>query len=261
MSEKITAANLDTVIQKNKEINSEVMQCVRTIETKYNPMGMNSNALLSFQILKEEGLIQLPIENPHWCGAIFVRDEKRIPVINTACPRVNQYFSAWHEVYHLYFDKVSFDHVIDSECILEERKAEYFASKMLLGNLLSFYNSLDDVDFIQKICQCMSVFEAPYKAVLISLYESALDNNNKKLCEDIKKNFDFSQDKLVSVFQESGLDDALVKPSNTVSFGKLNSIISSKIEENPDLNYHKDNQEYLKTIFQKISVLKDNNND
>lgn len=261
MSEKITAANLDEVIRKNKEIQSEVLNDVRTIETKYNPMGMTSNAQLSFHILKEEGLIQIPIENPYWCGAIFVRNEKRIPVINTARPRVNQYFSAWHEVYHLYFDRVSFDHVIDSECLLEERKAEYFASRMLLGNLLSLYNSLADDGFIQKICQCMSAFEAPYKAVLISLYEAALENNNEKLREEIKKNFDFSQDNLVSVFQESGLDDALVKPSNTVSLGKLNSIISNKIEENPDLDYHKNNQEYLKAIMQKISVLKDKDND
>lgn len=35
---------------------------------------------------------------------------KRIPLINTALPRANQYFTAWHEIYHLLFDEVSFDH-------------------------------------------------------------------------------------------------------------------------------------------------------
>ena len=55
---------------------------------------------------------------------------KRIPLINTALPRANQYFTAWHEIYHLLFDEVSFDHLIESETLMEERKAEYFAALM-----------------------------------------------------------------------------------------------------------------------------------
>ena len=90
---------------------------------------------MALQILRPYGLIQLPIDNHYLSGAIFVRDGKRIPLINTALPRANQYFTAWHEIYHLLFDEVSFDHLIESEILMEERKAEYFAALMLLGNL------------------------------------------------------------------------------------------------------------------------------
>lgn len=52
---------------------------------------------LSFQILKDKGLIQLPIEYKFGGGAIYKKENKRIPVLNTAQPRVYQYFVAWHE--------------------------------------------------------------------------------------------------------------------------------------------------------------------
>ena len=32
-------------------------------------------------------------------------------------------FTAWHKIYHLIFDKVSFDYFIETDNILEERKS------------------------------------------------------------------------------------------------------------------------------------------
>ena len=84
-------------------------------------------------------------------GAIFVRDEKIIPVINTALPRANQYFTAWHEIYHLIFDKVSFDHFIETDNTLEERKAEYFAGCMLLNGVDRYFTELPEAEFVSKI--------------------------------------------------------------------------------------------------------------
>lgn len=72
---------------------------------------------------------------------------KRIPLINTALPRANQYFTAWHEIYHLLFDEVSFDHLIEAETLMEERKAEYFAALMLLGKLMPYFEGLKEMDF------------------------------------------------------------------------------------------------------------------
>ena len=70
----------------------------------------------------------MPIEDKYWSGAIYVKEGKIIPVINTALPRANQYFAAWHEIYHLLFDKVSFDHII----------AETVNSKLIV-NFAFFY--------------------------------------------------------------------------------------------------------------------------
>lgn len=111
MSERITAANLDEVIKRNEVIEEQMKQSASLIWSKYNPMQINSPIQLALQILRPYGLIQLPIDNRYLSGAIFVRDGKRIPLINTALPRANQYFTAWHEIYHLLFDEVSFDHM------------------------------------------------------------------------------------------------------------------------------------------------------
>ena len=178
MSERITAANLDEVIKRNEVIEEQMKQSASLIWSKYNPMQINSPIQLALQILRPYGLIQLPIDNHYLSGAIFVRDGKRIPLINTALPRANQYFTAWHEIYHLLFDEVSFDHLIESEILMEERKAEYFAALMLLGNLMPYFEGLKDMEFQAKAFQCMNAFQAPYKAVLISLYESAVKNGN-----------------------------------------------------------------------------------
>lgn len=141
MSEKITAQNLDQIIQRNKEIKEEIDQCVMIVRTTFNRMQVNSSPQLAIQLLKTYGLIQMPIDNEYLSGAIYVKDGKRIPFINTALPRVNQYFTAWHELYHILFDAVSFDYLIETDTTMEERKAEFFASKMLLGNLMPYFLS------------------------------------------------------------------------------------------------------------------------
>ena len=107
MSEKITAKNLDQVIQKNKEIKQEIERCAILVRTTFNRMQVASPPQLAIQLLRTYGLVQMPIENPYLSGAIYVKEEKKIPFINTAMPRVSQYFTAWHELYHLIFDMVT----------------------------------------------------------------------------------------------------------------------------------------------------------
>lgn len=206
MSERITAANLDEVIKRNEVIEEQMKQSASLIWSKYNPMQINSPIQLALQILRPYGLIQLPIDNRYLSGAIFVRDGKRIPLINTALPRANQYFTVWHEIYHLLFDEVSFDHLIESEILMEERKAEHFAALMLLGNLMPYFEGLKDMEFQAKAFQCMNAFQAPYKAVLISLYESAVKNGNTAIAEEVKENFDVQVEDIAQRFQKVTID-------------------------------------------------------
>lgn len=255
MSEKITAKNLDQVIQKNKEIRREIEEYNRLIFTKFNRMQVNSPPQLAIQLLRTYGLIQMPIDNPYLSGAIFVKEGRRIPFINTALPRVNQYFSAWHELYHLLFDAVSFDHLIEPETIMEERKAEYFASKMLLGNIMSYFFDLpEEMDFCSKVYNCMAVFQAPYKAVLIALYESAVQMQNSVLMSMVKDNFDNTYHNISECFGELGLDNNLVLPSYVVDVSSLYAKIKECEQERPDLSYHKDNEQFLEKVMKKIKL-------
>lgn len=165
---------------------------VQTMKLQMNPavMKVASRSQLALLILQGLGLIQMPIEDKFWSGAIFVKNGKIIPVFNTALPRANQYLAAWHEIYHLIFDKVSFDHFIEKDNTMEERKAESFAASMLLVGVDRYFVELPEMDFTSKIFLCMFTFQAPYKAVLVSLYEYAIQSENETLAKRIKEVLD-----------------------------------------------------------------------
>lgn len=260
MSEKIVAGNLDEVISKNAEIHDEMREKALLIRTNWNRMQISSSNQLAMQILKLYGLVQMPLDNQYWSGAIFVKKGKKIPVINTALPRANQYFTAWHEIYHLIYDVVSFSHIIETETIMEERKAEYFASLMLLGNLLPYYTELPEMDFLSKIFHCMDTFSAPYKAVLIALYEGAVQNENQKLMSLIKENFDNSFSDLADRFRKLGLDDNLVRPSYVINVGILQAKIQERIKQDPDLNYNYENEQFLSNIIREANLMTEEKN-
>ena len=154
MSEFITSKNIDIVVKKNHEIKDEILDKVMSLKTNTEIMKISSMPQLGLLILQRFGLIQVPIEDKFWSGAIYVKKGKMIPVINTALPRVNQYFTVWHEIYHLIFDKVSFDHFIECDNTLEERKAEYFAANMLLDGIYRFMINCQKWNLLKK---CITV--------------------------------------------------------------------------------------------------------
>ena len=259
MSERIIANNLDEVINKNMAIRDEMIEKALLIRTKWNRMQISSSSQLAMQILKGYGLIQIPLDNQYFSGAIFVKNDKKIPVINTALSRVNQYFTAWHEIYHLIYSTVSSTHIIETETIMEERKAEYFAALMLFGNLLPYYTELSEMDFLSKIFNCIATFNAPYKAILISLYESAIQSENTSLMSLIKNNFDNSFSDLPDRFHKLGLDDSLVEPSYVINVGTLQSKIQERIKFDPELKYNYENQNFLRNIVEEINLITSDN--
>lgn len=87
----------------------------------------------------------------------------------------------------------------------------------------------------------MSTFQAPYKAVLVSLYEYAIQSENEKLCGKIKEVFDLQFDDLPNRFRRLGLDDSLVCPSYVINTSFLQEKIKRTRDENPELRYHEDN--------------------
>lgn len=255
MSEIITAANIDFVIQKNSEIRDEVSAQVIKLQTNPAITKVASVPQLALLILQGFGLVQMPIEDKFWSGAIYVKNGKIIPVINTALPRANQYFVAWHEIYHLIFDKISSDHFIETDNTLGERKAECFAAGMLLPGIEGYFTKLPKMDFVSRIFCCMSAFQAPYKAVLVSLYEFAVQSDNEKLGKRIKEVFDLQFDDMAERFRVLGLDDSLVMPSYVINTSSLQEKIRKSKEANPELNYHKDNEEFLTNIRKEIAMI------
>ncbi len=258
MSDMITSSNLDQIIDTNKSIKEEINLMINNLEIRYNTSGISNKENLALKILKDNHLIQIPIETKHWGGAVFVRGDMKIPILNSAQPRIYQYFIAWHEVYHLLYDtNLSAEiHNISVDMSINERKADYFAASVLLGNVYDYYYSLEDEDFISRIIRCMDLYKAPYKAVLIHLYEKAVTQyNDKKIKKLIHEHFDQKPSDLVEKFDLLELDSGLVKATNIISFSGLERLITKKISENPDTTYHNTNLEFLMQLKQRISEL------
>lgn len=138
---------------------------------------------------------------------------------------------------------------------MEERKAECFAASILLSGVDRYFIELPDIDFVSKIFHCMSAFQAPYKAVLVSLYEYAIQSKNETLAKKIKEVFDLEFEDMPQRFQELGLDDSLVKPSYVINISALRERIRKSKSSNPELNYHKDNEEFLINIMKELSMI------
>jgi hypothetical protein len=144
-------------------------------------------------------------------------------------------------------------HNIAVDMDLNERRADYFAAKMIFGNVYDYYYSLDDENFIDRVIKCMDVYKAPYKAVLIELFEEAVTKyNDLDLKEKILEHFDNKPDDLVQKFIDLELDSELVKPSFVVSLGGLEKKIQNAMKENPDVSHHKDNYQFLLKLKSKI---------
>ena len=62
-------------------------------------------------------------------------------------------------------------------------------------------------------------------------------------------------DDLPNRFRRLGLDDSLVCPSNVVNTSSLQEKIKRTKDENPELRYHEDNEEYLKNIMAEIALI------
>jgi hypothetical protein len=111
------------------------------------------------------------------------------------------------------------------------------------------------MDFTSKVFHCMDTFRAPYKAVLISIYEAALQNGNNELIELVRQNFDVHIINIADRFRDIGLDDSLVKPSNVVNVTALQSKIQDCIKREPEIAYNKDNLSTLETIVKNFTYI------
>ncbi|TYS17085.1 hypothetical protein FZC78_10730 [Rossellomorea vietnamensis] len=254
---RISSNNLNETVKLNRQINNEIQRHLKYMHRFLAKYDIQSPEKLALQILKDHYLIQIPIPDPDWGGAIReLPNGKKIPVINTAQPRLYQYFIYWHEIYHLTED-FSNSHEISTEFDLTERKADYFASQMLISNdLYNYFLDLKQTEFINRAAICMDTFKAPYKAILIQLYESAIEYKNEVLQEEIRSNFDlsFNMESWVEIFQKLSLDENLVKPSYIVDFGLLKYEIDS-ITDTDDRVYN-ETKEFIIGLEKKYLLVK-----
>ena len=101
----------------------------------------------------------------------------------------------------------------------------------------------------------MAVFQTPYKAVLIALYETAAQTENNALMDKVKTYFDNVHPDMSECFAELGLDNTLVLPPYVVDVSSLQSKIKECEQERPDISYHKDNEHFLERVMKEIKLV------
>jgi hypothetical protein len=240
---RITSENLDITVRMNVEVDKEIRRHIDILEHHFKKVRILSPEKLAFHILKDHDLIQIPIPDENWGGAIKeLPNGSRLPVINTAQPRLYQYFIAWHEVYHL-TEKPNqkMTHDISTEFDMNERKADYFSSQMLLGpDVYDYFHELNEDRFVERTAYCMDTFKAPFKAILIQLYELSIKYRNLDLQAEIKNYFDIklTAQQWEELFQKLSLDDSLVKPTYIIDLGPLKKKVHEKAERHTDVELY-----------------------
>lgn len=257
---RITRENLDEIAIRNQEIKDEIKRLIVHVDTIYKEVRIHSAEKQALQILREHYFIQIPIEDQDFGGAIKVLPNgKRIFIINTAQSRVYQYFIYWHEIYHL-LEESTESHMITLDFDMNERKADYFASQMLLGNdLYRYFMHLSVTnDFMEKVMICIDMFKAPFKAVLIQLYESAITEGNSALKKEIQVHFDKSLtlNEMEVYFNRLNLDSALIQASNIFDMDILVNSVKKKSNNNPEVSIYKEHLAIIERFIENVANAK-----
>jgi len=225
---EITFDDLPQILEENKEIRSEIHMAVNNYIQTYHPKGWSRIDGAKKLIEQKHYLMEAPIHDLTFGGFIRTTNtDKMICYINSAQPRMYQNFVAFHVLYHLLnsFKKIEKLHFIGVEIDnrSEERKADYFASLLLLDEyeLRSFFSGPENEQetLFTKILLCMNVFKAPYKAILIRLYELSLIT-----LEDLKTLFD-KKIEFIEAFRRLGKDTYILEPSYVINFKSLETLM------------------------------------
>ncbi|WLR50663.1 ImmA/IrrE family metallo-endopeptidase [Bacillus tianshenii] len=227
---EIIFEDLPQLLQENKEIRSEVHMAANRYIQNYHPKGWNRIDGVKKYIEQHHYLIEAPIQDFTFGGFIRTTNTKKsICYINSAQPRIYQNFVLFHELYHL----ITINEVLGKLHLIEvdidnrssERKADYFSSLLLLDEheLRAFFTGPENKEetLFHKVLLCMNAFKAPYKAVLIRLYElNLIEIEDLEVLFHKKINF-------IEEFQNLGKDTYIFEASNNTNFKSLEILMKN----------------------------------
>ncbi|UNL87476.1 ImmA/IrrE family metallo-endopeptidase [Priestia koreensis] len=223
---ELTFHDLPLLLTENEKIKYDIHAEVNRYKENTHPRGWEILEGIRIYLEDEHFLIEAPIQDDSFGG--FIRStntSKFICYINTNQPRIYQHFTLAHELYHVITRQGISEaiHMVKAglDDDLDERKADYFASVLLMeeNTVRSFYKNLKDEEEFIKIIKAVFRFKVPFKAVLIRLYEL-----NLLKWETLEELFDQKVD-LKEAFQDLGLDPSVIEKSNVVVFNRLHSLM------------------------------------
>lgn len=255
----IQKEQLESILELNKSIDAEVSRIVEQDLIKYSVPSGNIAGTIFYQLKDICEIIQLPINDDKLGGFMLKKKGNFYCFINTNQTRAFQDFVCLHEFYHLKHDQQDHDiisNTIEHEISIQERKANYYASLMLLDKEMlrkHFYHFRDDrkLDLITTICHLMSLFRTTYKTILIRLFEIGCITDFTILYE----NFNADKQMIYDYFSKIGLDKSIIEPSRVQSVGNLKIYIENTEQKGTMLQDMVDqNKKYYKEILKKLHL-------
>lgn len=252
---KLTAKHAIDLLPMNHAIHEEVQKDVDFYLQYKHPSGHDRiNGGFHF-IQKNTLFLQVPSDDLSLGGFLIDYGHVVCCYINSSQPRVNQHFILFHEIYHLLKGIPSGEaHFVSTEqagISLEERKADYFASLLLMPEqeMRNFFAAIQSDELLIQIYKAMNQFKAPYKSVLIRMLElNAL--TPAKFIELFDENSNLSER-----FSKAGLDKGIVEPSRVFNIPNLDVVIAeNRLNEFMPTSTNQKNKQLFEQIVRHFQV-------
>jgi len=256
----IIKEDLERILELNKQIDDDIKTIVKKDFLDFYDENISIIQNINLKMEEDFNIIKYPIDNNELGGFVYKTDNNSFCFINSNQPRNFQNFVLIHEYYHLIHDKNLEKNKINTVLSNEEesinsteRKANYYASLMLLESLRENYNKfIEDRKFTleETICYLIDLYKVPKKTILIRLSELGCIN-----FDELYNNFNNDIDSLKEKFNKLGLDISSLEPSNVVKFDDIDEEFKKARETGSMLESFLDqNESYYKKLLNSLEV-------
>lgn len=227
------------IIKYSKKNQAEITRNVRDL---YSQMNMDYDRdLLNIMLIirplflkKRYVVLEIPFKDKEIGAICYKSDSFGYTFLNSSLPKVNVNFALGHEIYHVFYQSVPFQHKV--ELYLNEHYVEHedeLSANLFAGILLmpspsftsmfhKFQKEQNSEDSeITIIAKLMSYFEVPYMAVVIRCYELGLLPDG----EILKKMMEFTSADIEKEFTRVWLDSGILKPTKRDDYDRLEQLV------------------------------------
>lgn len=253
----INKDNLKRVLDLNTHIKKEIEPIVRKDFREFYDENVSIIQKVYLRLEDEFIIIKYPIDIKELGGFIYKTENHSFCFINSNQVRIFQNFVLIHEYYHLTHENLK-KHKIDSilsneeeSIVLEERKANYYASLMLLTSLRENYNSFvkdRKFTFQKAICYLIDLYKVPKKTILIRLHELGCID-----FETLYANFYNDIDNLKKQFKIFGLDTSILEKSSVIKLDNIEEEFKKAKDTGAMIEtFLEQNESYYKELLEKL---------
>src|SRR5690625_4038102 len=226
--------NIEKVINYNKHYLQDVKSKIEMLKSSGDPLIASKPLEFIKTFLNENAcVLEFPIKNWDYGGLVFYYNKNFYIQMNTAQPKVYENFMWAHEFYHFYFDKEKVKKkeenfiLVDSIFDEKERLPNLFAGELLINDYIlerkfNAINKEGNLSLENIVINLISVFEVPYKAIVIKLAQNQLIT-----IDEAKNIIDYNYKKDLSY----EIDQTLFSASYKIKIGNYKDFIS-KAENN-----------------------------